>query len=112
MPGTAPIVDVHVACTLDGCDETNDVVLHQPNDAICSDGNTCTGAEHCDVTLGCVNGSGLATDDGNPCTTDVCDPITGVSHQPLPEGTSCGTGNVCDASANCRQGVAFANFAS
>jgi hypothetical protein len=28
-------------------------------------------------------------DDGNPCTVDACDPVDGVTHRPVPEGTSC-----------------------
>ncbi|NNB89234.1 hypothetical protein HJC10_36090 [Corallococcus exiguus] len=40
-------------------------------------------------------------DDGNPCTTDVCDVSGTCLHPTLAVGTDCGAGSVCDASAQC-----------
>jgi len=40
--------------------------------------------------------------DGNPCTSDALDPSTGTCvSTPLPAGTSCGGGNICDAAGAC-----------
>lgn len=46
---------------------------------------------------------GLVTSDGNACTDDICDPITGVvSHPSLPEGSACPQdGNVCNGVEAC-----------
>lgn len=41
-------------------------------------------------------------DDNNPCTTRVCDPQTGTTtYVPLPAGTSCDNGSVCDGIETC-----------
>jgi hypothetical protein len=45
-------------------------------------------------------------DDGNPCTVDSCDPVTGVTHVPLPAGTSCSDGDVCNGEESCDSGGA------
>jgi subtilase family serine protease len=53
-------------------------------------------------------------DDGNPCTTDSCDPVTGVLHVPVSGGTPCSDGNVCngielcDGGGTCRTGPPLA----
>jgi hypothetical protein len=54
QPGTPPVVDDGVACTVDACDEAGDVVTHVPDDGLCDDGDPCT-AELCDAILGCSN---------------------------------------------------------
>lgn len=48
--------------------------------------------------------SGVNCDDGSACTTDSCDPATGLcSHAPLPAGTSCGdlSDGICDSPDSC-----------
>jgi hypothetical protein len=37
------------------------------------------------------------TNSGNPCIADGCDPVTGVFHTPLGDGTSCGGCSSCQA---------------
>ena len=44
-------------CTLDSCDEVNDVCDHSPDPAMCDDGTPCNGAETCHTTLGCQPGA-------------------------------------------------------
>jgi len=51
-------------------------------------------------------------DDGNPCTSDSCDPVLGVDHTPVAAGTSCGiaanpcdTGPTCNAQGECVSGT-------
>ena len=61
----------------------------------CSDGDACDGAETCDGAGTCVSGPAPVVNDGNACTVDVCDPVTGVSHDPVPDGTACGGTGVC-----------------
>lgn len=49
----APLeIDDGVACTVDSCDEMNDLVLYVENDALCDDADPCT-ADACDVHSGC-----------------------------------------------------------
>jgi RHS repeat-associated protein len=58
----------------------------------------------CDGSGNC-QGAPPATDDGNPCTADACDPVAGVTHTPLANGTVCSTGNACIAGATCQNAV-------
>ena len=51
--GTPPTLSDGVTCTDDSCDETNDKVVHTPNDVSCSDGVYCNGDEYCDPTNDC-----------------------------------------------------------
>lgn len=61
-------------CTDRGC-----VNLPQcSGDESCDDGNPCNGEERCEPEVGCVEGTPLDCDDGNGCTTDVCDPVSGA----------------------------------
>jgi len=47
----------------------------------CDDGNLCSGPDV--VRVGSASDA-FDHDDGNPCTMDVCDPVTGFEHIPLP----------------------------
>jgi subtilisin family serine protease len=64
--GTAPNCADAVACTTDSCNEATDSCDHTPNNAACSDGLFCNGAEVCNATLGCQAGS-------DPCAPLPCD---------------------------------------
>ncbi|MCL2825040.1 MAG: hypothetical protein FWD57_13710, partial [Polyangiaceae bacterium] len=83
-PGSPPIVDDGNPCTVDTCDPVLGV-LHEPlsGGASCSDGDACNGEEFCDGYGTCLQGEPPPIDDGDPCTIDLCDPITGVSHTRL-----------------------------
>jgi len=48
--GTSPVIGDGVSCTDDSCDEVNDVIVNNPNNANCDDGAFCNGAETCDAT--------------------------------------------------------------
>jgi hypothetical protein len=62
-----------VACTTDACNESTDTCTHTPNNAACSDGLYCTGAETCSATLGCQAAPPVNCNDGAACTADSCD---------------------------------------
>ncbi|MCC6523707.1 MAG: carboxypeptidase regulatory-like domain-containing protein, partial [Polyangiaceae bacterium] len=100
--GAAPVVDDDNPCTADACDPGYGV-LHTslPAGAPCSDGNACNGAESCDGALTCKAGHALASDDGNPCTADACDPALGVVHTPEATGTPCADADVCNGAEAC-----------
>ena len=100
--GTAPVLDDGNVCTNDTCVPALGVE-HVPVAAgtPCLDGNVCNGAEACDGAGACEPGSTLPIDDGNPCTSDGCDPVLGVTHVPVPTGTSCADANACNGVETC-----------
>src|SRR5690606_25931836 len=99
VAGTPLDVDDGNACTLDSCDPLTGAE-HTPVAAgtSCEDGDVCNGDETCDFAGTCVAGTALDPDDGNPCTADSCDPVTGIHHDPEPAGGSCADSDVCDGS--------------
>ncbi len=104
--GTPPVLDDGNPCTKDTCDPVLGVA-HAPVDSgtSCSDGNSCNGVEICSASGACAAGTPLVLDDGNPCTADVCDPVLGVTHLPVANGTSCGDGNACNGNELCQSGL-------
>jgi len=130
-----------IDCTIETCDALTGCAS-TPVDAACDDGNPCT-IERCDAVAGCVAeplpdhspcsdqdvcttgdvcmagqcvtpGPSLGCDDGNPCTDDGCDGLTGCRHTenpaacpcsiggtPRPSGTSCVDGNGCTVGETC-----------
>ena len=109
--GTAPNLDDGVDCTVDSCDEVNDVVLHTPTNSACNDGQFCNGTETCDAVNGCQAGTVPNLDDGVPCTIDSCDEVNDVVlHTPTnvlcDDGVSCNGTETCDAVNGCQAGTA------
>lgn len=110
--GTAPSCNDGDACTTDSCDPAAGC-RHAPiagcggctSNAQCSDGNACNGTETC-VAGTCRPGTPPACGDGNPCTTDTCDPAGGCVRRPVAEGTPCGADRgFCGGTDTCRAGV-------
>ena len=68
----------------------------------CEDGSACTAGDACEDGE-CQAGPKVNCNDGNPCTTDLCDPATGCFHEenalPCNDGSSCTTGDVCQDGA-------------
>jgi hypothetical protein len=98
----APELDDENPCTEDACDPVIGAV-HTPVAAgsDCEDGNVCNGTSACNDSALCVTVLGADIDDGNPCTADACDPVTGFSHTAVSAGTSCGAANACSSAATC-----------
>ncbi|MBR9691135.1 hypothetical protein GOV08_05640, partial [Candidatus Woesearchaeota archaeon] len=71
--GTPPTTNDGVGCTVDGCDEVNDEIIHLPDDNLCLNGLYCDGAEFCDIVNDCQVGSSITCDDGLSCSIDTCD---------------------------------------
>ena len=87
-----------VDCTMDSCNQVTGKCVFDGaamSGQGCDDKNVCTLGDKCNGTGACVGGSAYSCDDGNACTTDVCDPVTSCSHTTLPDQSSCGTGNWC-----------------
>jgi|GEM_PF-731154 len=97
-PGTPKVVDDQNPCTLDNCDPSSGQVSHtaKAENTLCSDGNVCNGVELCHSGV-CQAGDALVVDDGDPCTADSCDSVSGVIHEPLPEGSACGPNKTCQS---------------
>jgi hypothetical protein len=102
VPNTDPCNDQNACTENDTCSGGVCVGTLTPAAAACNagDGDVCNGAESCNPADGsCLPGTPLEIDDGNPCTDDVCDPVTGVSHipntAPCDDGNACTTGDIC-----------------
>ena len=59
-----------------------------PDGTTCSDSNACTQTDACQSGT-CVGGNPVSVDDGDPCTTDSCDPVLGVQHVPVTDNPNC-----------------------
>jgi RHS repeat-associated protein len=85
-------------------------VTHTPVAAgtSCPNGNECDGLEACNGSGACVSGTPPNLDDGNVCTTDSCDPVAGIQHVAVSNGTPCLDGTVCNGDESCNQGACAA----
>jgi hypothetical protein len=72
--------------------------------ADCSDGSVCNGNETCQGGV-CAAGIPLLCNDGNPCTTNSCDPVLGCRSVPVANGFPCPDGDVCNGAETCLSGV-------
>jgi hypothetical protein len=88
-------------CTDDACDPATGC-MRTNNTAPCDDGDACTAGDTCGGGT-CAPGAQLDCDDGNPCTTDGCDPASGCIHTDLNDGDPClfadGTSGMCSMGA-------------
>lgn len=95
-------------CTTDFCG-TSGTCEHVPHGGACDDGDVCTGDGVCNARDGtCGAGAALPCTDGNPCTTDTCDPATGcrstANTDPCDDDNPCTDGDVCAGGA-CQPGT-------
>jgi len=81
------------------CDATGQCQpgTNPPAGTACADGDVCNGDETCNGSGACLSGTPPVVADNNPCTADTCDSVTGVTHTPLPDGTTCNGAGVCTA---------------
>lgn len=90
-------------CTNDACNQ-DDVCVYTNNTATCDDHNACTGEDVCRGGV-CLPGPPTDADDGNICTDDSCDPLTGVvftpNSNPCDDGNACTRSDTCDALGAC-----------
>jgi len=101
QPGTAPVLDDGVECTVDECDEDAGMVVHAPDHAFCvaaAEWSPCFDYT-CDSVAGCTESPNTADcDDGNPCTQDdVCDGGGMCSGTPKP----CDDAQWCNGIESC-----------
>jgi len=93
-------------CTQDGCDNKTGLCTFTPvadGKGKCEDGNLCTIGDLC-LKGTCSAGTPRDCSDGNACTADGCDPVTGDCFQlPLQNGTVCDDGDKCTTQDACLQ---------
>jgi cysteine-rich repeat protein len=79
-------------CTSDSCSPTTGCTA-TPNNAVCNDGNACTGPDVCQG--GVCAPQALTCDDNNPCTIDSCNTLTGCTYANQLNNSSCGPTSIC-----------------
>ncbi len=99
--GTPLDCDDGNVCTDDSCDPVVGCV-HTNNSVSCNDNNVCTVNDYCSGGI-CVGGGLLNCDDGNACTDDSCNPLTGCVY--TNNTAPCDDGNVCTTNDQCSAGV-------
>ena len=92
-PGTAKSCNDGNVCTLDACDPATGTCMTATANGACEDGDLCTLGDTCGGGT-CTPGTKKVCNDGNVCTDDGCDPLTGctVSNNTA----SCAPGNSCE----------------
>ena len=88
-------------CTSDSCGKTGDCV-HLASSGSCTDSDLCTGGETCSGGI-CGGGKPIPCDDGNACTLDSCDWVSGCASANLPASVTCTDG--CGGAGACGGGV-------
>jgi hypothetical protein len=92
------------ACTLDTCDTAKGACSSTPVAGTCLLGEECwnNGDIHpfdqcleCDVAASATQWTALGCDDGDACTVDSCDPVTGCSQKAGPAGSCCKFASDC-----------------
>ena len=90
------VVECEEGCVDGGCRSTQ--CQDQPMGTLCDDENACTEADACDLNEVC-RGSLVDCDDGNVCTTDSCDVLTGCASEnntaACDDDDPCTVGDVC-----------------
>jgi hypothetical protein len=79
-------------------------------DAGCSDGLACNGIETCDGATGqCIGGTPIdCSGAGDACNTGICVEPGTCTATPVPDGTTCTTGDRCSMPDTCHAGVCVA----
>jgi hypothetical protein len=91
-------------CTADVCSQGACQNGPVADGAPCPDGNACNGSETCQAGA-CQPGTPVDCDDNNPCTLEVCDPLTGCQHLPVLDGTPCADATLCNGAETCQAGL-------
>ncbi|MBI5913716.1 hypothetical protein HY839_04760 [Candidatus Azambacteria bacterium] len=96
------------ACTNDACDKVSGQCVHTPSGlTTCDDNDKCTQDDACTYSVAegkqvCA-GKPLDCNDGNPCTSDQCDPKVGCTH--LTNNGVCNDANPCTTDDVCKAGT-------
>ena len=92
-------------CTVESCNATGDCQHTPKTGADCFDGSVCTVNDVC-VNKTCTSGQFQKCTDGDPCTSDSCNPSSGCVFTDISSGPgSCEDGNVCTEKDFCEKGA-------
>ena len=101
--GPAVVCNDNNPCTNDSCNPSSGCVFTN-NTAPCNDNNVCTTGDVCSGGV-CTGSPTVNCSDGNDCTDDGCNPVTGCFHNfntnPCDDGNACTTQDAC-RSGTCR----------
>jgi len=85
-------------CTIDSCEEATGSCVNGPSPGPCEDGDPCTTGDRC-VDGVCLAGEPTRCDDQNPCTAEICTPLSGCQYTNVPapcdDEDACTTGDRC-----------------
>jgi len=90
-------------CTDDSCDPISQKCVHSYNTKPCDDGEPCTEKDQCQNGT-CVGVARTCPSDGNPCTSDACQPGKGCTYPAVTDGTNCDDNNACTTGEFCQSG--------
>jgi len=93
-------------CKFDTCNFANATTCLTKNlarNTRCSDADACS-ISTCNTVGVCSAGGVKGCDDGNPCTTDACDPVDGGCVGTNDDANTCSDGNACTAGDYCSAG--------
>ncbi len=76
--------EVEEPCAAQTCVDGRCEVTFSAQGTSCDDDTVCNGVATCNGRGECVPGAPPPMDDDNECTTDSCDPVRGVVHEPIP----------------------------
>ncbi|MBI4718258.1 MAG: hypothetical protein HY763_10670, partial [Planctomycetes bacterium] len=96
--GTPPNCNDAVACTVDSCDEANNVCTHAPNDSACQNGLFCDGVEVCNPASGCQ-------DAADPCAPPLYCDEPGDRCVECLSNAHCDDGLWCNGAETCVNGT-------
>ncbi len=98
--GTTKSCDDNNPCTVDSCSKSTGSCSNQQQDgALCDDGNVCTVGDICQAGK-CATAQKVCND-GNPCTSDSCDPQLGCVFTDSQGGDSCEDSDPCTIGDKC-----------
>ena len=103
--GAAKVCNDANPCTNDSCNKITGACVFANNTAVCNDSNACTTGDICAVGV-CKPGKSTLCDDGNPCTLDTCDKVSGKcvikqTTAPCNDANACTSNDVCDGAGKC-----------
>src|SRR5262249_18848336 len=88
-------------CTFDSCNpQTGCQHVAVPNGTSCQDATVCNGDEACSGGT-CAPGTPMNCNDGNACTTDSCNALSGCIHTPIAGCQPCGVPADCNDTNPC-----------
>lgn len=100
------VCDDDDSCFIRGCDPATglcQVTNVLVNGSLCSDGDACTTGDAC--SFGNCVGVPIVCGDGNHCTVNTCDSVTGECLTLSVNGTACSDGSACTTRDTCLSGV-------